>query len=61
MGLKSYKPTSPGVRGKTTLTFDEITRAKPEKSLVVDKRGTGGRNNNGRITADHKGGGKRKE
>lgn len=59
MGLKSYKPTSPGVRGKTTLTFDEITRAKPEKSLVVDKRGTGGRNNNGRITADHKGGGHR--
>ena len=59
MGLKSYNPTSPGLRGKTTLTFEEITKTKPEKSLLIEKRGTGGRNNNGRITADHKGGGHR--
>ncbi|HBI22847.1 MAG: 50S ribosomal protein L2 [Nitrospirae bacterium RIFCSPLOW2_12_42_9] len=59
MGLKGYNPTSPGVRGKTTLTFDEITKSKPEKSLVVDKRSSGGRNNNGHITADHRGGGHR--
>ncbi|HAS17118.1 MAG TPA: 50S ribosomal protein L2 [Nitrospiraceae bacterium] len=59
MGLKDYNPTSPGVRGKTTLTFDEITKSKPEKSLVVDKRSSGGRNNNGHITADHRGGGHR--
>lgn len=60
MGLKSYKPTSPGVRGKTSLTFEEITKAKPEKSLVSSKKRYGGRNNNGHITADHKGGGHRK-
>lgn len=59
MGLKSYNPTSPGVRGKTTLTFDEITKTEPEKSLVANKNKTGGRNNNGRITADHRGGGHR--
>ncbi|MBI5039012.1 MAG: 50S ribosomal protein L2 [Nitrospirae bacterium] len=59
MGLKSYNPTSSGLRGKTTLTFEEITKTKPEKSLLIEKRGTGGRNNNGRITADHKGGGHR--
>jgi len=59
MGLKSYNPTSPALRGKTTLNFEEITKTKPEKSLLIEKRGTGGRNNNGRITADHKGGGHR--
>ncbi len=59
MGLKTYNPTSPALRGKTTLTFDEITKTEPEKSLVVHKRRTGGRNNNGRITADHRGGGHR--
>ena len=59
MGLKKFKPTSPGVRGKTILTFDEITKSTPEKSLVSSKKSYGGRNNNGRITADHKGGGHR--
>jgi len=59
MGLKSYNPTSPGIRGKTTLTFDEITKTRPEKSLVFYKKKTGGRNNNGHITADHRGGGHR--
>ncbi|HLG30104.1 MAG TPA: 50S ribosomal protein L2, partial [Candidatus Brocadiales bacterium] len=60
MGLKKFKPTSPGVRGKTSLTFDEITKSEPEKSLVSSKKSNGGRNNNGHITADHKGGGHRK-
>ncbi len=60
MGLKKFKPTSPGVRGKTSLTFDEITKSTPEKSLVSSKKRYGGRNNNGHITADHKGGGHRK-
>lgn len=59
MGLKTYNPTSPGVRGKVAVTFEEITKTKPEKSLIEHKRGTGGRNNNGRITADHQGGGHR--
>lgn len=57
MGLKSYNPTSPGVRAKTTLTFDEVTKTEPEKLLVIPKKNTGGRNNYGRITADHRGGG----
>lgn len=59
MGLKTYNPTSPGVRGKVAVTFEEITKTKPEKSLIEHKRSSGGRNNNGRITADHQGGGHR--
>ncbi len=59
MGLKTYNPTSPGVRGKVAVTFEEITKSKPEKSLTEHKRSSGGRNNNGRITADHQGGGHR--
>ncbi len=59
MALKTFNPTSPGVRGKVALTFDEITKSEPEKSLLETKRSKGGRNNNGRITADHQGGGHR--
>lgn len=59
MGLKTFNPTTPGVRGKVALTFDEITKSKPEKSLLEVKKSSGGRNNNGRITADHQGGGHR--
>lgn len=59
MALKTFNPTSPGVRGKVALTFDEITKSEPEKSLISTKRSQGGRNNNGRITADHQGGGHR--
>ena len=44
MPLKAYKPTSPGVRKVTTLTFEEITKVGPEKSLVAQMRKTGGRN-----------------
>ncbi|MEK6544944.1 MAG: 50S ribosomal protein L2 [Nitrospinota bacterium] len=57
MGIKTYNPTSPGIRSKTTLTFDEITAEEPEKSLIISKGGTGGRNNYGRMTTRHMGGG----
>ncbi len=57
MAIKSYKPTTPGRRGMTTLTNDEITKFVPEKSLTVRKYKTGGRNNTGRITSRHIGGG----
>lgn len=57
MALKTYKPTSPGIRHKTCSPFDEITSTKPEKSLLKSAKKTGGRNANGRITSRHKGGG----
>ena len=57
MGLKSYNPTSPGVRHMVTPDFAEITRSTPEKSLTRGKRSTGGRNNQGRITTRFRGGG----
>jgi large subunit ribosomal protein L2 len=58
MGIRRYKPTTAGRRGATVSDFAEITRgAKPEKGLMVPKRSTGGRNNQGRITARHRGGG----
>ena len=57
MGLKSYKPHTPGTRQMTVQDFSEITRTTPEKSLTVGKRSTGGRNNQGRITSRFRGGG----
>ncbi len=57
MGIKVYKPTSPGRRGMTAPTFDEITKTEPERSLLVDLRKRAGRNVNGRITVRHRGGG----
>ena len=57
MGIKSYKPTSPGRRFMTTETFDDVTRSEPERSLVEPVKRKGGRNNNGRITTRHQGGG----
>ncbi|MEG0264604.1 MAG: 50S ribosomal protein L2 [Erysipelotrichaceae bacterium] len=57
MPIKKYKPTTPGLRGMTTLSFDEITTDKPEKSLLTPVKSKGGRNNNGRITTRHQGGG----
>ncbi len=57
MGIKTYKPTSPGIRFMTTLTFEEITKTEPEKSLLVPLKKTGGRNFMGRITVRHRGGG----
>lgn len=60
MGIKQYKPTSPGRRGATGYGFEEITRSKPEKSLVMPKVKKGGRNNQGRITVRFRGGGAKK-
>ena len=57
MAIKKYKPTTPGRRGMSGLTFDEITTSKPEKSLTVSFSKSGGRNNTGRITTRHHGGG----
>lgn len=57
MGLKKYKPTSPGRRFQSVSDFAEITSTTPEKSLLEPLHKTGGRNNNGRITVRHQGGG----
>lgn len=57
MPLKQYKPTSPGRRAMTTSTFEEITKAKPEKNLIVHLPMSGGRNNRGKLTVRHRGGG----
>ena len=57
MGIKIYKPTSPGRRGMTASTFEEITREQPERSLLKPLRKTAGRNVHGRVTVRHRGGG----
>jgi len=57
MGIKKFKPTSPGRRFQTGLDFEEVTRAQPEKSLLKPIKKSGGRNANGRITSRHRGGG----
>jgi large subunit ribosomal protein L2 len=57
MALKQYKPTSPGRRGMSGFTFDEVTRKKPEKSLLAPRPRRAGRNSQGRITVRHRGGG----
>jgi large subunit ribosomal protein L2 len=56
MPIKQYKPTSPGRRGATGHSFAEITRSKPEKSLVLPKKRQAGRNNQGKLTVRHRGG-----
>ncbi len=57
MGIKIYKPTSPGRRGMSVSTFEEITRTEPEWRLTEPLKRKGGRNNQGRITVRHRGGG----
>ena len=57
MPIKKYKPTSPGRRGMTGDTFEDITKTKPEKSLLTDKRKRAGRNSYGKVTVRHQGGG----
>ncbi len=61
MAVKKYKPTSPGRRGMTGNTYDEITSSKPERSLIGKKNRKGGRNAQGRITVRHQGGGHRRQ
>ncbi|TDI97839.1 MAG: 50S ribosomal protein L2 [Caldithrix sp.] len=57
MGIKTYKPTTPGLRQRSVLDFEEITQSKPEKSLLRPIRKTGGRNNHGHVTLRFRGGG----
>ncbi|MDR5659549.1 50S ribosomal protein L2 [Serpentinicella sp. ANB-PHB4] len=61
MAVKKFRPTSPGVRSKTVLSFDEITKVEPEKSLLVSLNKTGGRNVHGKITVRHRGGGQKRK
>ncbi len=60
MAIKAYKPTTPGRRGMTSQDFDGITAKKPVRSLVTIRKQNSGRNNQGRITTRHKGGGARR-
>jgi large subunit ribosomal protein L2 len=57
MAVRRYKPTSPGRRFMSVSSFEEITKSTPEKSLLAPIKKTGGRNNNGRVTTRHQGGG----
>jgi len=61
MPIKNFKPNTPGTRGMSTLVNDTITTSTPEKSLLVKKSKTGGRNNQGKITVRHIGGGARRK
>jgi len=61
MAIKQFKPTSPGRRGATGPSFEEITRSRPEKSLLAPLNKGGGRNNQGRITVRHRGGGAKRQ
>jgi len=61
MPVKKFKPTSPGRRGMSGHTFEEITRSAPEPTLLVPKKKRGGRNNQGRITVRHQGGHHRRQ
>ncbi len=60
MAVKKYKPVTPGMRGMTGYTFEEITKSTPERSLLVIKKNSGGRNAHGRVTVRHRGGGARR-
>ena len=61
MPIKNFKPNTPGTRGMSTLINEDITTSTPEKSLLVKKSKTGGRNNQGKITVRHIGGGVRRK
>ena len=61
MPVKTYKPTTPGRRGGSVSTFEEITKKKPEKSLTEPLKKHAGRNNQGRITTRHRGGGHKRK
>jgi large subunit ribosomal protein L2 len=60
MAIKQFKPTSPGRRGMSGFSFDEITKTKPEKSLLGTRKKMAGRNAQGRITVRHRGGGSKR-
>lgn len=60
MAIKVYKPVTPGLRGMTGYGFEDITKKRPESSLVIPRKNYAGRNNQGRITVRHRGGGSRR-
>ncbi len=60
MAIKVYKPTTPGLRGMTGYTFEEITKTSPERSLVIPRQAYAGRNAHGRVTVRHRGSGHRR-
>lgn len=60
MGIKKFKPTTPGQRGMTGYSFEEITKTVPERSLLRPLRKSGGRNSYGKVTVRHRGGGHRR-
>ena len=60
MAVKKYNPITPGMRDMTGYTFEEITKSTPERSLLVIKKRSGGRNSYGRVTVRHRGGGARR-
>jgi large subunit ribosomal protein L2 len=61
MAVKKYRPVTPSQRGMTGYTFEEITKTKPERALIVERRKKGGRNSYGKITVRHQGGGNRQQ
>jgi len=61
MSIKKLKPVTPGTRFRTNFTFEDITKTEPEKSLVISLKKSGGRNNLGRVTARHRGGGHKRK
>ncbi len=61
MPIKVFRPTSPGRRGMSSATFEEITKSKPEKALTEPLRKRGGRNNQGKLTVRHRGGGAKRK
>ena len=60
MALRKFKPTTPGQRHKVAMTFEDITKSKPEKSLLLKKKKSGGRNDTGKMTIENIGGGHKK-
>src|SRR4030042_2060925 len=61
LGLKLYRPTSPGIRGKVGTDFSEITKKRPEKSLLLPLKKKSGRSNQGKVTVRHRGGGAKRK
>jgi large subunit ribosomal protein L2 len=61
MGIRIYRPTSPGRRGMTGLTYEEITKTTPEKALVTPQKSRGGRNHQGKVTVCHRGSGVKRQ
>lgn len=60
MPIKKYKPVTPSLRGMTGHTFEEITKEQPERSLIISRKKSGGRNAQGKVTVRHRGGGNRR-